>query len=47
MPADRGLQAAWIDFALPAGGRLQLSARPGPSGSNSYDWAYIARFEID
>lgn len=47
VPADRGLQAAWIDFALPAGGRLQLSALPGPSGSNSYDWAYIARFVIN
>lgn len=47
VPADRGLQAARIDFDLPVGGRLQLSALPGPSGSNSYDWAYIAGFVIN
>ncbi|MDB6170406.1 MAG: hypothetical protein JWM88_3270 [Verrucomicrobia bacterium] len=44
--ADRGEQAAEFDFEMPPEARLKLSTLPGPSGINSYDWAYVASFTL-
>ncbi|MDB6126689.1 MAG: hypothetical protein JWM35_585 [Verrucomicrobia bacterium] len=44
--ADRGIQHADFSFDLPPGAQVELSTLPGPSGINSFDWAYGAGFEI-
>ena len=44
--ADRGRQRAAFSFDVPIGAQVQLSTLPGPNGINSFDWAYVAGFEI-
>ena len=45
-PTDRGTQFAKIPVSIPAGSELIFETRPGPSGSNAFDWAYWKKIEL-
>ena len=45
-PSHRPIQHVELDIALPAGSEIIFDTRPGPSGSNAFDWSFWKKIEI-
>ncbi|MEO6002112.1 MAG: glycosyltransferase family 39 protein [Opitutus sp.] len=45
-PLDRGTQRAKVSLALPENAEVIIETRPGPGGSNAFDWSYWRTIEF-
>lgn len=44
--SDRAVQHADLSVSLPAGTEIEVATRPGPSGSNAFDWSFWQNIDL-